>query len=95
MPDGYCPQCDKKVDLAEDLDIGLKISCKACHAALVVVWLNPIELMLIDSGEYGQFDGDYHMKKIPSKEKKERNMATGRSKKGTRKTTSSKKTSKK
>ena len=58
MPDGFCPKCDKKVNLAEDPDIGLHISCKACHAESVVVWLNPIELMLVDRGEYDQFNDD-------------------------------------
>jgi Zn-finger nucleic acid-binding protein len=58
---GLCPACDKKVDVGSDPDIGLHCRCESCLGELVVVWLNPIELSLIDYEEYRQFDDDpYH-----------------------------------
>ena len=56
----FCPKCDQKINIAEDLDIGLHCFCAACLTELVVVWLNPVELMPIDYGEHDEFSGDFY-----------------------------------
>ncbi len=60
MPYSYCPKCDHKVDVGEDPDIGLRFYCDNCQAELVVVWLNPIELMINDFEDHEQFNGDLY-----------------------------------
>ena len=60
MPYSYCPKCDHKVDVGLDPDIGLRLSCESCQAELVVVWLNPVELMINDFMDYEQFEGDLY-----------------------------------
>jgi hypothetical protein len=53
-----CPECDHKVDVGEDPEIGSHLFCETCLADLVVTWLNPIELMIIDKDDYPQNDAD-------------------------------------
>ena len=65
-----CPNCGYQVNLGEGPEIGLKLFCDSCFADLVVVWLNPIELMVNDYEEYGQFDGDYFGENIQKIRKK-------------------------
>lgn len=58
MTFGLCPNCDAKIDVGGDPDIGLHYRCESCLTELVVVWLNPIELSIIDDQDYEQFDDD-------------------------------------
>ena len=37
-------------------EIGFHLLCKTCQTPLVIVWLNPIELSLIDYEEYEEYD---------------------------------------
>jgi Zn-finger nucleic acid-binding protein len=64
MAFGLCPNCGSKVDIGSDPDIGLHPICESCRAELVVVWLNPIELSIIDYEDYGQFDDDLYVENI-------------------------------
>ena len=70
MPYSFCPGCDVKITIPEDPDIGLHCSCAACRAELVVVWLNPIELMQIDQPDQEDFEGDYIVDNIQKIRKK-------------------------
>ena len=60
MAIGLCPNCEGKVDIGSEPDIGLHHSCETCQAELVVVWLNPIELSMIEYDNYGPFDDDLY-----------------------------------
>ena len=57
---GICPGCDHKVDIGNEPDIGLHQNCESCQEELVIVWLNPIELSMIDYEDYGKFDDDFY-----------------------------------
>ncbi|MGB2962832.1 MAG: hypothetical protein WBB69_02490 [Anaerolineales bacterium] len=58
MTFGVCPNCENKVDVGVEPDIGIHHLCETCQVDLVIVWLNPIELSIIDYEDYGQFDDD-------------------------------------
>jgi Zn-finger nucleic acid-binding protein len=58
MTFGLCPNCDNRIDVGEEPDIGLHHYCETCQAELVVVWLNPIELSIVDYEDYDLLDGD-------------------------------------
>jgi hypothetical protein len=90
-----CPECNHKVDVGEDPDIGLHLYCETCLADLVVAWLNPIELIIVGIDDYAQFDGDPFSENFQKIRKKETIMPSGKPKKSTKKTTGTKKTPKK
>jgi hypothetical protein len=52
---GICPNCDEKVILEIEPEIGTRVICETCLADLVITWLNPIELMLSDYEDYKKF----------------------------------------
>ena len=54
---GICPNCDKKVIFEKEPEIGIHVLCETCQTELVITWLNPIELALIDYEEY-ETDGE-------------------------------------
>lgn len=56
MSYGICPNCDNKVFIDMEPEIGFHLLCKTCQTPLVIVWLNPIELSLIDYEEYDIID---------------------------------------
>lgn len=58
MTFGVCPNCENKVDVGGEPEIGIHHLCETCRIELVIVWLNPIELSIIDYEDYGQFDDD-------------------------------------
>lgn len=60
MAGGLCPKCAHKVDLGDDPEIGQRCQCADCRSDLVVVWLNPIELSIVDYEDYDQFKGDFY-----------------------------------
>jgi hypothetical protein len=57
MSKGFCPNCEIEVDVSDSPRVGQKVTCKACHSDSVIVWLNPIELEIID---YDEFDEDFY-----------------------------------
>ena len=65
MPTSVCPECDEEVYVDAEIEQGDSVSCDECHADLVVVGLDPIELDLKEEsdGAYGDDDdyesGDY------------------------------------
>lgn len=62
-----CPECDHKVDVGEDPEIGSHLYCETCLAGLGVTWLNLIELMIIERDDYPQNDGDSFNDSFPKK----------------------------
>lgn len=98
MSYGICPNCDNKVFIDMEPEIGFHLLCQTCQTPLVIVWLNPIELSLIDYEEYDIIDEGSTINKFQKSKKKEYIMATGKPKKSNKKsssTTGKKKTRKK
>ncbi len=58
MVNGICPNCEEELGLDRDPEIGFHITCQACSTELVVVWLNPLELAIIDYEDYDD-ENDY------------------------------------
>lgn len=60
MPTSICPECDEEVYVDADIEQGDQVSCEECHAQLIVVGLDPIELDLHEeSGDSLSDDEDY------------------------------------
>lgn len=53
MPTSICPECKEEVFVEAECEQGDRVACEECHASLVVVGLDPIELDL-----KGESDGD-------------------------------------
>lgn len=51
MPTSVCPECDEEVYVDAEIEQGDQVSCDECHAQLVVVGLDPIELDLREDSE--------------------------------------------
>ena len=51
MPTSICPECDEEVYVDAELEQGDRVSCDECHASLVVVGLDPIELDLREESD--------------------------------------------
>lgn len=82
MPNSFCPACDTKINIPEDPDIGTPCSCDACQAELVVVWLNPIELMQIEYADQEGFEGDFYLDNVQKiSRKKGENHGNGKTQK--------------
>jgi len=60
---GVCPNCEIDIDIDEEPEIGNNITCRTCLTESVIVWLNPIELSIIDYEDYGFDDDDFSMQK--------------------------------
>ena len=45
-----CPGCNNDIPFQSEPRIGSEVSCKACGAALEVIFLRPIELDWLDAG---------------------------------------------
>ena len=59
MPTSVCPECSEEVFVDAEIEQGDDVSCDECHAKLVVVGLDPIELDLHDEdGRDEMSDGD-------------------------------------
>lgn len=58
MPTSVCPECDEEVYVDAEIEQGDTVSCDECHAALVVVGLDPIELDLRDDDDESYSDDD-------------------------------------
>ena len=56
MSNGICPNCNNKVLIEMEPEIGFSLPCNTCRIPLVIVWLNPIELSLIDYDDYEIID---------------------------------------
>lgn len=59
MPTSVCPECDEEVYVDAEIEQGDRVSCDECHAELVVVGLDPIELDLRDEDDRDSDDEDY------------------------------------
>ena len=46
-----CPECQQKINLSSDPEIGQPITCQYCNTMLEVVWLFPIFLDYMDIQE--------------------------------------------
>jgi len=46
-----CPECFQNLCLETDLKIGQPVQCERCGAALVVTWMYPVSLDLMDIPE--------------------------------------------
>ena len=53
---GICPNCENKVIFEKEPEIGIHVLCETCQTELVISWLNPIELAII---EYDDYEPDY------------------------------------
>ena len=58
MPTTVCPECTEDVFVDAESEQGDTISCEECHATLVVVGLDPIELDLRDDESEGRDSGN-------------------------------------
>ena len=47
----YCPECETKIDVEEDVEEGQTLDCPECGATLEVVSTNPAELDVIEHEE--------------------------------------------
>ena len=56
MDYGICPNCENDVLLEEEPAFGIHVLCETCQTELVITWLNPIELELIDYEEYEEYE---------------------------------------
>lgn len=54
---GICPNCDNKVMFEKEPVIGVHVLCETCQTELVISWLNPIELAIIEYEDYEPDDG--------------------------------------
>ena len=46
-----CPECQQLVDLDSNLTIGQQATCQFCNTGLVVIWLFPVCLDIMESEE--------------------------------------------
>lgn len=69
MPTSICPDCSEEVYVDADSEQGDIVSCDECHARLIVVGLDPIELDLRtsedddphDAGDdFDAYDADHY-----------------------------------
>ena len=44
----YCPECEAKIEVDNDVEEGQTLDCPECGAALEVVNTNPVELDIIE-----------------------------------------------
>jgi alpha-aminoadipate/glutamate carrier protein LysW len=51
MPTSVCPECSEEVFVEAEIEQGDNVICEECHAKLVVVGLDPIELDLHDDAD--------------------------------------------
>ncbi|NOT48601.1 MAG: hypothetical protein HOP17_12725 [Acidobacteria bacterium] len=58
MPTSICPECDEEVYVDAEIEQGDRVSCEECHADLVVVGLDPIELDVREDAEDSLSDDD-------------------------------------
>ncbi len=58
MPTSICPECDEEVYVDAELEQGDRVSCDECHASLIVVGLDPIELDLREESDKDFADDD-------------------------------------
>jgi hypothetical protein len=69
---GFCPNCENKVDIMAEPELGLHVMCKACQMELVIIWLNPIELSLIDYEDYEIYDDEPYIENFQKIKKKQK-----------------------
>ncbi|MGB2963929.1 MAG: hypothetical protein WBB69_08085 [Anaerolineales bacterium] len=60
---GLCPNCESNVDVGGQPEIGNHLICKTCLIESVIVWLNPIELLIMDHEDCELFDDDIRISK--------------------------------
>ncbi|MEO7674153.1 MAG: hypothetical protein ABIU09_08770 [Pyrinomonadaceae bacterium] len=58
MPTSICPECEEEVYVDAELEQGDRVNCDECHASLVVVGLDPIELDLREESDKDYADDD-------------------------------------
>ena len=58
MQSAECPSCGEEITLSTTLQLGQRVNCPHCDAALKVIWLDPPELDWLDSEEEEDFDFD-------------------------------------
>lgn len=67
MPTSVCPECSEMVFVEAESEQGDKVVCEECHASLIVVGLDPVELDLkedadgddvSDRDEFGVYEYD-------------------------------------
>jgi lysine biosynthesis protein LysW len=46
-----CPECQQKINLGTDPEIGQPVICRSCNTKLEVVWLFPVFLDYMDIQE--------------------------------------------
>jgi len=44
----FCPECEAKMEVDDDVEAGQTLDCPECGAALEVVNTNPVELDVIE-----------------------------------------------
>jgi lysine biosynthesis protein LysW len=44
MAQGFCPECESKLNLGREPKEGQRVTCASCGSYLMVVGLSPIEL---------------------------------------------------
>ena len=44
----FCPECETKIEMDDDVEEGQTLNCPECGAALEVVNTNPVELDVIE-----------------------------------------------
>ena len=61
MPTTICPECSEEVFVDAEIEQGDGVTCEECHAKLVVVGLDPIELDQYDEEhDERSVDDDFH-----------------------------------
>ena len=70
MRNGICPNCNNNVLIDMEPEIGFSFVCETCRIPIVIVWLNPIELSLIDYDDYEIIDQGSNITKIQKSKNK-------------------------
>jgi len=70
MSHGICPNCNNKVFIDMEPEIGFSLVCETCQTPIVIVWLNPIEISLIDYDDYEIIDEGSNTNKFKKSIKK-------------------------
>ena len=77
MSFGICPNCEHKVDFDVEPEIGLRALCKSCRNALVIIWLNPIELSIADYEDYEIYEDEPYIDNFQKIKKKQKGESDG------------------
>jgi hypothetical protein len=51
-----CPECQQRIDLVSDPNIGQQTTCQSCNTDFVVTWLFPVNLDYLDDSDFVEIE---------------------------------------